>query len=144
MRKVTIKYLASGKETYADVLIQLLTGPMNNNNVTLAEMREVVPLIEKLEEIEMPEVGNLDFYFEDAEWKTICKRLEAPNAGFRQNKREALNMCEEILGAKEVSHSQLPKSEEETTSEGTPAESDQTKGEDTSQDESEDQAQTGG
>jgi hypothetical protein len=102
MRKVPIKRVREDdEETYADVFILFLRGPENGQNVPFDEMRRVVPIIEVLEAAKVPEVGSAYVYLEEAQWELLRDRLIAPNAGFRRNEREALDMVNAVLNAEE-------------------------------------------
>ena len=104
MRKLIIKRL-NERETYADVIVQILREPANGQGATIEEMESTVPIIEKLQKIEMPEVGNVEMNLEDAEWATVKDRVLS--AGYTKNDRAALDMVHDIVGAEEFDASAL-------------------------------------
>jgi hypothetical protein len=106
MKKLEIKWLDSKKETYANALFQMLSMPANNAGTSYEEMKTVVPLLEKLEAYEHPEVGVGQLLLEDAEWQKLSDRVKA-FTGWGSNSRDLLEMCEEVFKAPNVEVGEL-------------------------------------
>lgn len=99
MKKIVLGRI-NDTETYLDTIINVLQVPADREKGTnYEEMAEVMPVLIKLKKIEMPEAGETSVLVEDAELKTIIKRLKA--APFGANNIELFQMIEAVIASED-------------------------------------------
>ena len=91
------------RESYTDVLIDMLVRPANGTTTDAVEIAATVPVIEKLRATEKEDHVLL----EEVEWELIRDRVMDPNAGFLQNSPPALQMITDVVEAETVDLSKL-------------------------------------
>lgn len=88
------------KETYLQTIINVLQTPADPQKGTnYEEMAEVMPILIKLKGVTMPDVGDAMLLIEDAEHKTIVKRLKS--APFGANNIELFEMIEAVIASED-------------------------------------------
>lgn len=109
MRKIPNRKMENKHEDYFSVFSLMLEAPRNGQSTSYEEMLIAAPLSRRFRNASCvsdtgvgPEVGKEFLMLEEAEWKELCDRLRAPNAGFLRNTEGVLDMLKAVLEAPKV------------------------------------------
>lgn len=109
MKKVKVKKLEDGT-TYVDMFKLVLQNPLIKEGraipLTTPEIMEFYPIVERLEEVKVPEVGHGSILLEDAQYKAILDRVDS--WGWGAGTKDLYYFIKDLQDAEDIEVKEVP------------------------------------